>query len=156
MQGVPILNPALSVEAVGFRHWNEHWLGVLITPWFMNLWLMPRVSAKWPTITAGASRHHVFPAGVFEFLGGHETTLGDYQACSLFSPMFDFADHTAAHATAVAALDALFDVANRELGEVHAPPQSAAAAPEHALPAARAVSKRDFLFGLPPRAERGP
>ena len=41
-----MLNPALSVEAVGFRPWDEHWLGVLVTPWFMNLWLMPRVASR--------------------------------------------------------------------------------------------------------------
>ena len=41
-----MVNPALAVEAVGFRPWGEHWLGILITPWFMNLVLMPRVGAQ--------------------------------------------------------------------------------------------------------------
>ena len=41
MQGMPILNPALEVQAVGFRELEEHLLGVLITPWFMNLVLLP-------------------------------------------------------------------------------------------------------------------
>ena len=31
------VNPALAVEAVGFRPWEDHWLGVMVTPWFMNL-----------------------------------------------------------------------------------------------------------------------
>jgi [NiFe] hydrogenase assembly HybE family chaperone len=149
MAGVPILNPALSVEAVGFRPWDEHWLGVLITPWFMNLWLMPRVVARWQPIAAGANRHHVFPAGVFEFIGGYESTIGDYQACSLFSPMFDFDEHAAAHDTAVAALEALFDVAHREAGETGVAGAAAA-------PAAQPLSKRDFLFGQPRHGDRGP
>jgi [NiFe] hydrogenase assembly HybE family chaperone len=157
MAGVPILNHALSVEAVGFRPWSEHWLGVLFTPWFMNLWLMPRVVARWQPIAVGASRHYVFPAGVFEFIGGHEATIGDYQACSLFSPMFDFADHAAAHDTAVAALAALFDRAHRETGDT----DLAAAAPDTqapaaAAPAGRPLSKRDFLFGPPRNTDRGP
>jgi len=156
MQDMPMVNPALSVEAVGFRPWNEHWLGILITPWFMNLVLMPRVSAKWNPIGAGESRHYVFPAGVFEFIGARDPALGDYQACSLFSPMFDFADPAGAHDTAVAALDALFDAASRESSDVTMPPPAVRDAAASAVPAAKGVSKRDFLFGLPPRADRGP
>ncbi len=154
MQDMPMVNPALAVEAVGFRPWRDHWLGILITPWFMNLVLMPRVSAKWPAIAAGASRHYAFPAGVFEFIGAREAALGDYQACSLFSPMFDFANPQGAHDTALAALDALFDPASREAADTAAVrPAAANAAP--AAPA-RDISKRDFLFGLSPRANRGP
>ncbi len=92
MQDMPMLNPALAVEAVGFRPWCDHWLGILVTPWFMNLVLMPRVSAKWQPIGERETRHYVFPAGVFEFIGGSDPALGDYQACSLFSPMFEFGD----------------------------------------------------------------
>jgi [NiFe] hydrogenase assembly HybE family chaperone len=156
MQGLPVLNPALSVEAVGFRPWNERWLGILITPWFMNLMLMPRVSATWLPIAEGESRRYVFPAGVFEFVGARHAALGDYQACSLFSPMFDFANHAGAHDTALAALDALFDPASRELGEVPARPPAPIGAPAGPVPRAHSLSKRELLFGMPPRAERGP
>ncbi|WP_059287489.1 [NiFe]-hydrogenase assembly chaperone HybE [Aquitalea magnusonii] len=45
MQGIPILNPALQVEAIGFQQWGgpqgRLWAGVLLTPWFMNLLLLP-------------------------------------------------------------------------------------------------------------------
>ena len=146
MQDMPMVNPALTVEALGFRPWREHWLGVLVTPWFMNLVLMPREPAGWHAIAAGETRHHVFPAGVFEFIGSRDAALGDFQACSLFSPMFDFADHAGARATALAALEALFDSQQRDAAEV----RSAAPQP------ARTVSKRGFLFGTPPRGERGP
>ena len=145
MQDMPMVNPALKVEAVGFRPWADHWLGVLVTPWFMNLWLMPRVAAKWQPIGERESRHYVFPAGVFEFIGGRDPTLGDYQACSLFSPMFEFADPAAARETALAALDALFDVGSRE-----------AAMPARAEPVPPPVSKRAFLLGSPSRAGHGP
>jgi [NiFe] hydrogenase assembly HybE family chaperone len=150
MQDMPLVNPALTVEAVGFRPWSDHWLGILVTPWFMNLLLMPRVAAKWQPIGERESRHYAFPAGVFEFIGGRDIALGDYQACSLFSPMFEFADQGSARDTAIAALDALFDRASREAGEApgEAPPPS--------TPPARPVSKRDFLFGSAPRADRGP
>jgi [NiFe] hydrogenase assembly HybE family chaperone len=120
----------------------------------MNLVLMPRVSAKWQAIGERESRHYVFPAGVFEFIGARDAVLGDYQACSLFSPMFEFADQRQAHDTAAAALAALFDGASRE------PPQAGAPlAGERAATADRPppmLSKRDFLLGASPRGDRGP
>ena len=153
MQGMPMLNEALDVEAVGFRPWREHWLGVLITPWFMNVVLMPRVSAAWQAIGERETRHHVFPGGVFEFIGAREPTLGDYQSCSLFSPMFEFAGQREARATALAALDALFDPASREAPPVRAAPLSGAAAMTSAETPPR-LSKREFLFGATPRGDR--
>ena len=54
MAGVPMLNPALRVQAVGFRHWQSHWLGVLVTPWFMNLMLLPRIDCG--LVAAGRTR----------------------------------------------------------------------------------------------------
>jgi len=154
MRDVPMVNPALAVEALGFRPWGDHWLGILITPWFMNLWLMPRVTAKWQAIADGASRHYVFPAGVFEFIGARHPSLGDYQACSLFSPMFEFANAQGAHDTAVAALDALFDGAHRE--PVDVPASRPAAAASDPAAGAGVLSKRAFLFGTPPRTGHGP
>ena len=152
MQGLPMLNPGLGVTAVGFGPFGEHWLGVLVTPWFMNLTLMPRVVQHWQPIAERASRHHVFPAGVFEFIGSRDPVLGDYQSCSLFSPMFEFADDASAVATALAALDALFDAGSREGSAVPAAATAPATLP---APAAGALSKRDFLLGVPARGDRG-
>jgi [NiFe] hydrogenase assembly HybE family chaperone len=114
MQGLPLLNSALAVEAVGFGPWESHWLGVLITPWFMNLMLIPREPEGWRGAAAGDAVAHLFPAGSFEFIAGRDEALGDYQSCSLFSPMFEFADQDSARLTAVAALRALFDATHGE------------------------------------------
>ena len=154
MRDMPMLNRVLRVEAVGFRPWHDHWLGVLVTPWFMNLVLMPRVTAKWQAIGERESRFHVFPAGVFEFIGARDAALGDYQACSLFSPMFEFASQDEARDTALAALAALFDPASRE----HAPGEAQPAGAATAVPAETAplLSKREFLLGATPRGARGP
>ena len=151
MHDMPMLNPALRVEALGFRPWSEHWLGVLVTPWFMNLLLFPRVAEHWPAIGERESRHYAFPAGVFEFIGNRDAVLGDYQACSLFSPMFEFADQTAARDTALAALVALFDAAHRAGPD--APQTRSAAAAVSSRPA---MTKRDLLFPGATRASREP
>jgi [NiFe] hydrogenase assembly HybE family chaperone len=118
MHDVPILNPAIAVEAVGFAPWDAHWLGCLVTPWFMNLMLLPREAEKWVRLRPGEKHTYAFPAGAFEFIGGREDAVGEYQACSLFSPMFEFADHAAARATAEACLRALFDPDNVEHADV--------------------------------------
>lgn len=136
MRGLPFVNEALEVEAIGFAPWDAHWLGCLVTPWFMNLVLLPRDAAAWPSVAAGDKVAYRFPAGVYEFVAGREQAIGEYQACSLFSPMFAFADHDAARLTAQAALQALFDAANGDTP--YAPPAASVRPP---------LSKRAFLGG---------
>ena len=112
MAGVPILNPRLSVKAVGLRECGDEWLAVLVTPWFMNLVLLPQADADPSSATTGEKSHVVFPAGRFEFIHGFEEELGPYRMCSLFSPVFEFADQESAEATALAVLAALFSASD--------------------------------------------
>lgn len=145
MQGLPFVNPALTVEAVGFRRWEGRWLGVLVTPWCMNLMLLPDEPCRWQHARYGDALAYALPAGVFEFISAREPLLGvDYQSCSLFSPMFEFGDQDGARATAQAALGALFDGATQAGREGPGAPMPAPAA-EPQRPAG--VSKRDFLRG---------
>jgi [NiFe] hydrogenase assembly HybE family chaperone len=155
MQDMPFVNAALRVEAVGFRRWEGRWLGVLITPWFMNLMLLPDEPAAWRHVRYGDSLGYLLPAGVFEFISAVDPQLGGYQSCSLFSPMFEFGDQAGARETALAALTALFDADTRagvegpgtpmnvQLVDPDAGPPAAAGAAQPAAP----VSKRDFLRG---------
>lgn len=133
MRGLPVVNEALEVEAVGFSPWGAYWLGVLVTPWSMNLMLLPGEPARWASLPLGKKVAYRFPAGVYDFVSGRDAAVGEYQACSLFSPMFEFADHAAARLTAQAALAALFDAAHADAA--------------HAPPAAPPLSKRAFLGG---------
>lgn len=114
MQGLPILNKALRVRAVGFCEWQGHCLGVLITPWFMNLMLLPCEGDDWQNLRIGDKQLHQLPSGPYEFILGEETGVGRYQMCSLFSPVFEFADQETAEATAEAAMAALMDAENRD------------------------------------------
>jgi len=107
MQGLPVLNPALSVQAVGFHRFMDEWLGILITPWFMNLLLLPGPDYAWPKRNPGAKFDRIFPYGVFEFTQAYEEQLGAYARCSLFSPMFQFTCQADALAAAQAALQGL-------------------------------------------------
>ena len=112
MAGLPILNPRLSVEVVGAREWEGKWLGVLVTPWSINLMLLPLGDTQrsaWAGLAPGTAAKHRFPAGQFEFLVGEEDDLGRTQMCSLFSPVLEFEGHDAARVAAEAALEALLD-----------------------------------------------
>jgi len=125
MRGVPVINPELSVQAVGFKPFNEDWLGVLITPWFMNLLLLPGPDdSRWRELPPGSKFEQTFPYGTFEFTLADEAQLGVYALCSLFSPMFQFESQAAALATAQASLQGLLTA-----------------------PAARTFSRRDLLRG---------
>lgn len=104
MAGVPILNPALSVEAIDFQRWQGHWLGIVVTPWCMSLLLVPGGTDNWISAGVNKRRFVKFPAGDFAFLGGQEDELGEYQSCSLFSPMGKFSNQSEAVQTARAAL----------------------------------------------------
>ena len=120
MAEVPILNDALRVEAVGFREFGDNFLGVLVTPWFMNLMLLPGEAGAWDEDRPGEKLRHTLPAGDFEFIAGHEDGIGHYRMCSLFSPMFEFADHEAAVETAAAVMEGVLK-AHDAAGEAETP-----------------------------------
>jgi [NiFe] hydrogenase assembly HybE family chaperone len=142
MAGLPFLNDNLRVEAVGFRQWEGQWLGALVTPWSVNLVLMPGEGA-WNALPKGAERFVALPAGRFRFVAGHDEELGEHHACSLFSPAQEFADHDTARAVAASALEALFDNANAEAPDV----DGSRGISMHLGEKPAAVSKRDFIRG---------
>jgi len=112
MAGLPLCNPALQVQAVGFKALDRlgdapeaaesGWFGVLVTPWCMNLmWLGDAPSCM---AAPGATRRHRLAGEDYSFVGGEDPELGRYEMCSLFSPMQDFVDQPSAVAVAQAVL----------------------------------------------------
>ena len=108
MVDVPILNPALRVEAVGFRVWEGRWIGVLVTPWMINLVLLPGEAAPLAPLALGEKTSWDFPSGSYQFMGLNEPMLGVCHVCSLMSPVMDFATHEDARAVALEIIGALF------------------------------------------------
>lgn len=155
MRGLGLLNPALRVEALGFMLAQEGdaaagttadavapaaAVGVLVTPWFMNLVWLPLVRLERPAWQGRKVLRRVGAAGL-AFVDGHAEDLGSYAACSLFSPMFEFEDHATAVATAWSVLDRL-----RQAPDAAAAlPPDAPAATRPAAPAEPA--RRAFLLG---------
>ncbi|WP_200374544.1 [NiFe]-hydrogenase assembly chaperone HybE [Thiocystis violacea] len=108
MHGLPILNPNLFVQVVDGRFHAGDWVGILITPWCMNLVLIPGPDSAHRPGPLGTKPSIGFPAGDFEFLASEEAELGPFCACSLFSPMGDFPDQASAVATAETIMRTLF------------------------------------------------
>jgi [NiFe] hydrogenase assembly HybE family chaperone len=109
MAGMTMLNPALAVAAIGFERHGEQgreWRGVLVTPWGINLLLLP-ATEDWPVPAPHERVFRSYPAGTFAFLGNREEGIGDYLACPLVHDMQHFADHETAVLTAQACLAAL-------------------------------------------------
>jgi [NiFe] hydrogenase assembly HybE family chaperone len=109
MHDVPICNPRLRVEALGFQQRPDgHWAGAMITPWTINLLCLPAREEGWPVVPACGKHDWEFPSGEYEFTVAEEANIGTYHLCSLFSPALEFDSHEVACLTARAAVDALF------------------------------------------------
>jgi [NiFe] hydrogenase assembly HybE family chaperone len=109
VKGLPIYNPTLAVEAVGFREHEGRQVGVIVTPWFMNLTVLPSAADLASWVKDGTTRL-TFPSGAYDFMVTEMPDAGLIGTCSLFSTMADFTDHEAAQVAAKSVADALFEV----------------------------------------------
>lgn len=90
MADVPICNPALGVAATGFRAYGGRAIGVVTTPWFMNLVATGLPGSEIDPVAPGRSVRLCLPAGEVEFIVGDLEGVGRVDSCSLFSPVFEF------------------------------------------------------------------
>lgn len=100
MQGIPLLNPMLKVETVGFQEFEGRVVGVIITPWMMNLILFPGENEDWSEMKLGHKQPHRFPANQYKFMVNEVEGIGRCQTHSLYSPMHEFVNQE--HALAAA------------------------------------------------------
>lgn len=127
MRELPVYNEHLDIRVVGLHRWEQGLLGVVITPWCMNLTLLPTENITAPI--EGTKRELLFPSGCYTFIAGQLVGIGPLESCSLFSPMDEFDDPEVAEQVARHALEELL----RE--------------PATANAATAGVSRRDFLRG---------
>ena len=118
MHDVPVINERIKVSVIGFQRWQNSYLCIMITPWFMNLMLLPGEDENWDELLETTSVRHTFPSGNYQFLVGFEADIGKYQMCSLFSPMFEFTDNAAAIDTAEVAIKELMNCENIEHSDI--------------------------------------
>jgi [NiFe] hydrogenase assembly HybE family chaperone len=134
VRSLPVYNARLTIESVGFRAHQDMLVGVLSTPWFMNIVAAPLSPAQAAPRAKGSKRFIAFPSGDYEFVAGELKGFGGVELCSLFSPMDAFENQQAARIAAEAAATELFT------------------APEPEQPAAPEPVSRRALFMRQPQA----
>lgn len=118
MAGLPLLNEAIMVTALGFRLHEGRMLGMVVTPWMMSLILFPRAGDDWDRLALGDKQSHAFPGGSLRFMVNAIDGLGVVQMHSVHSPMRAFPFQDAALAEAAGFLQRLLAPADPD-----APPQ---------------------------------
>ncbi len=107
MQGLPFVNSRLTVEAIGFREFQDFEIGVLSTPWFMNLVLLPGTDVG-VGIDQGHKVNARFPSGDIEFTAAQDEELGLFLSAVLFSTVVDIPDQAMARELASEVMNGLF------------------------------------------------
>ncbi len=125
MQGLPIVNPRLRVASTGFQPFEGGEIGVLVTPWFMNLVFL-QTDAPWSTEPQGAVHMLTFPAGPIEFAVSHDDEIDSFLSAVLFRSMGDFPDQQTA-----------LDIASQVMRDLFVPSRDK-----------QAMSRRDFFRHL--------
>ena len=136
MHDMPFVNPALSVAVIGFVREQGDWLGVVVTPWFINLFLFSGGGDLWGDIPAGERRYLSLPSGNLQFIADDDPDLGPYQYCPLIAPVSSVPDMATARQAAIDAMATVMaPVVAEEAKPAEAPPQ-------------RDTSRRGFLRAL--------
>jgi len=144
IEGLPIYNPELQVEAIEFRECPNGLLGVLITPWFINVMLLPTNQTRWQDIELGTKHNLKLDNGEHEFVLGEDEGVGWYLFRAVISPTHCLKTQAAAQSAARQALYEL--LAPTEEQEPENTSQQVELSPE----IKKQIGRRDFMRKLVP------
>lgn len=135
MRDLDFVNRALEVDIAGFRRHRGDWVGAVITPWFVNLCVLPGGGELWQDLGAGERVKLPFPVGELEFIADYDPGAEIPAAlhCPLLAPVTALQSQDVALRMAMDALETLFTPA---AASVEAPPSAMPAASSDVLPPA--------------------
>jgi [NiFe] hydrogenase assembly HybE family chaperone len=137
MRDMPFYNEKIGIEAIGFRPFGEgKLLGVVLTPWFMNMIKLPIEPVPMEMAKIGRIASVELPAGKRTFAVGGDEAVGLYKAHSLHSPVLSFTLPGQAQAEA-----------RRMLALLMTPPGGAAETAASSISDASRLDRRALLFG---------
>jgi len=137
MRDLPIYNDKVVIEALGFRPFDDAaLLGVLLTPWFMNVIVLPIEPTPMDMAEVGRTVPVELPAGPRTFTIGGDEAIGLYKFHSLQSPVLGFTLPGQARAAA-----------QRILALLTTPPAPTVQNAAENRSGAAAVDRRALLFG---------
>lgn len=131
------INPALAVEAIGFTRYQGDWLGIVVTPWFFRLFLLPGGGRLWGSIPVGQRRYISLPAETMPFVADAAPDIGEFQYSTLLESTSLIADMAAAR-----------QMAARVMQSFGGQPPAAPMPPVEAAPAPASLSRRGFFRRL--------
>lgn len=105
MQGLPFVNDALQVRALRFARIDGDWLGGLVTPWCVQLMLLPGGGTLWANVSAGTRSAVALPVGMLPFIAdSSDGTLQAFQYFPLVNSVSGLPDMASAEAVIHSAL----------------------------------------------------
>lgn len=87
MIGLPFYRSQLPVKACAFQLFEGQWFGALLTPWMLQLMLLPGPGQRWDYRRADERLALTFPQGDILFRPGEIAPDLCYLSCSLMSPV---------------------------------------------------------------------
>lgn len=87
MTHLPFYLPGIPVKACGFTLFEGQWIGAMLTPWMMELMVLPGPGQEWPRRKLAERMALSLPQGDMAFRVGELTPELHYLACSLMSPL---------------------------------------------------------------------
>jgi len=143
MLALPMYNAALQVEASGFGLRGEHCSGVLITPWCMNLVLLPVDGDTWTELAPGSRVEVVFPAGTYLMTLSLPADTQPHLVLTLFTTVLAVPDQDTARRVADEVLQRLYQKSDAPEYDGVDPLHAQLAREETHAP----LSRRDLLRG---------
>lgn len=119
----------ISVDIAGFRRYQGDWVGAVVTPWFIHLLLLPGGGELWRPLAAGEILRVGFPGGDLEFVVEHavDADLPAHAFATVIAPLDALAGQEAALASAMQALQLIFEPAQVAVTDSETSPAPAAA-----------------------------
>jgi [NiFe] hydrogenase assembly HybE family chaperone len=147
--GLPIYNDALTVEAVNFQPCDAGMIGVLVTPWFMNVMLLPDNASPYSHQELGEKVKVQLESGEHEFVIGEDEEVGRYLFRTVTSPTHCYKKQVAARFKGSKALQELLTPPQDPDQELPENTQKVAFTPD-LDEKKEGNSRRDFLRNLVP------
>ena len=87
MLGLPFLNEALDVTVAACERVDGDWLAALVTPWSIQLVLLPGGGTLWRDTAAGTRHTLTLPVGDLVFIGEAAEHASDLVPALLYCPL---------------------------------------------------------------------
>lgn len=146
MLGLPFLNEALDVAVAACERVGGDWLAAVVTPWSIQLVLLPGGGSLWSDTAAGMRHALTLPVGSLVFIGEAAEHASDLVPAFLYCPLITPPDGIAEMAEACAIAREALATVLRPLPETAPQPEAEASAPTTAQ-TVPSLSRRAFLRG---------